>query len=128
MHRILLRVVVLDLPDETHDVGRAFWATALTGRTADPHDDDRPEYSWLHDPASPNHVLVQRLDSGESRVHLDLETDDMEAEIARLERAGATRVERFERWQVMRDPTGMPFCVIPPQSEDFDRLAREVQD
>jgi len=126
MHRILLRVVVLDLAAESHDAGRTFWATALNGRTADPHDEGRPEYSWLENPASVNHVLVQRLDSGGSRVHLDLETDDMDAEVARLECAGATRVERFERWQVMRDPTGMPFCVIPPQSDDFDRLSREV--
>src|SRR4051794_16975369 len=123
MHRMLFRVVVLDLAAESHEAGRTFWATALGAQAADPHDDGRPEYSWLEHPASPHHVLVQRLGSGESRVHIDVETDDMDAEITRLERAGATRVERFERWQVMRDPTGIPFCVIPPQSDDFDGQA-----
>jgi hypothetical protein len=126
VHRILLRTIVLDFAPEGHDAGRQFWATALAGTAGKP--DERSEYSWLERPASPAHILLQRLDEGPSRVHLDLESDDMDAEIARLERAGAQRVERFERWQVLRDPIGMYFCVIPPQSPDFAVLARSVED
>jgi len=49
-------------------------------------------------------------------MHLDLETDDVEAEVRRLEALGAERwdhqTERgFDFW-VMRDPWGNEFCVL----------------
>jgi hypothetical protein len=49
-------------------------------------------------------------------MHLDLETDDVEAEVKRLEALGASRwdhqTERgFDFW-VMRDPWGNEFCVL----------------
>jgi hypothetical protein len=58
-------------------------------------------------------LLVQRLDGGPPRVHLDLHTDDLNAEVARLERLGAARVQQVHAWWVMRDPAGLLFCVIP---------------
>lgn len=125
MHRVLLRLIVLDLAPDVHDSGRTFWSDALGGRVSD---GAGQEYSWIADGASPAHLLVQRLEDGPSRVHLDLETDDMDAEISRLERLGAERVQRFERWQVMRDPAGMLFCVVPARSEGFDEQARTVED
>jgi hypothetical protein len=54
-----------------------------------------------------------------SRVHLDIETDDIEAEATRLEGLGAKKVTRFPRWWVMEAPTGQRFCVVRPQREDF---------
>jgi hypothetical protein len=48
----------------------------------------------------------------ESRVHLDIETDDVEAEVLRLERLGAKRVEKGRAWWVMEAPTGQRFCVV----------------
>jgi hypothetical protein len=45
-------------------------------------------------------------------VHLDIETDDQAAEVARLEKLGATRVRNGARWVVMQAPTGQRFCVI----------------
>jgi hypothetical protein len=53
------------------------------------------------------------------RVHLDIETDDLDAEDARLEALGATRVEFRKRWWVMQAPTGQRFCVVrqkPPKA------------
>ena len=52
-------------------------------------------------------------------IHLDLNADDRESEVARLVRLGATVVETNERvtgdfieiWTVMRDPEGNGFCV-----------------
>jgi hypothetical protein len=48
----------------------------------------------------------------DSRVHLDLESDDVEAEVARLERLGARRVRQFPNWWVVEAPTGQRFCVV----------------
>jgi hypothetical protein len=56
-------------------------------------------------------VEVQRVEH-ESRVHLDIESDDVEAEVARLEALGARRVESVRTWCVMEAPTGQRFCVV----------------
>ncbi len=66
------------------------------------------------------HVEVQRV-SHESRVHLDIETDDIDAEVARLERLGAKRVGKVKTWWVMQAPTGQRFCVI--RATDLDTRA-----
>jgi hypothetical protein len=46
-------------------------------------------------------------------VHLDIHTDNLTAEVARREALGAERVQQVHSWQVMRDPAGLLFCVIP---------------
>jgi hypothetical protein len=64
----------------------AFWAAA-TGK--DLRQVERyPEY---HEAELSEHIgrLTQRLASGESRVHLDIHTDDLDAEVSRLESLGA---------------------------------------
>jgi len=58
-------------------------------------------------------LLIQRLGEGQSRVHLDIHTDDLAAEVDRLERLGARRVQQVDSWWVLRDPAGLLFCVIP---------------
>jgi Glyoxalase-like domain len=58
-------------------------------------------------------LLVQRVGEGTARVHMDIHTDDLAAEVDRLERLGAERVQRVHSWWVMRDPAGLLFCVIP---------------
>ncbi len=64
-----------------------------------------------------------QLIDGDARVHLDIETDDVEAEVKRLEALGAERVRPEQTWWIMRDPSGQPFCVVPPQSPDFPKDA-----
>jgi hypothetical protein len=125
MHRILLRTLVIDLPDDVHDAGRAFWRTALRAdiRRGTTH----PEYHVLEHPAAVTSVMVQHLNGGSPRIHLDIESDDTEAEVARLVAAGAVVLERIDDWIVLRDPAGLPFCVVPAHlDEDFDRSARTV--
>src|SRR5579864_7518561 len=61
-------------------------------------------------------LLIQQLGQGSARVHLDIHTDDLPAEIARLEKLGAERVQQPHSCQVMRDPAGLLFCVIPESS------------
>jgi glyoxalase superfamily protein len=65
--------------------------------------------------------LFQRTDDdkvAKERIHLDLETDDVEAEVRRLEGLGATRddhqQERGVDFWVLRDPWGNQFCVLHP--------------
>jgi hypothetical protein len=48
-------------------------------------------------------------------VHLDIQTDDLDAEVARLERLGATKDTFVKRWWVMQAPTGHHFCVVRQQ-------------
>lgn len=54
-----------------------------------------------------------RTGDGPAKFHVDFHTDDVEAEVARLESLGARRVEKVKSWWVMRDPVGLPFCVVP---------------
>jgi hypothetical protein len=58
--------------------------------------------------------MVQRVDH-QSRIHLDIEADDIEAEVARLEGLGARRLEKIRTWWIMEAPTGQRFCVVRPQ-------------
>ncbi|KAB8318428.1 VOC family protein, partial [Tolypothrix campylonemoides VB511288] len=57
------------------------------------------------------HVEVQQV-AHDSRVHLDIEADDIDAEAARLEALGAKRIGFVKRWWVMEAPTGQRFCVV----------------
>ena len=56
-------------------------------------------------------------------MHLDIEADDVEAEVRRLEKLGAKRVAQIRTWWVMQAPTGQKFCVVRPQSRDFAERA-----
>jgi len=67
-------------------------------------------------------VLVQKVNHA-SRVHIDIETDDIDAEIARLEKLGATSLGRIKSWCVMEAPSGHRFCVVKPQRRDFNAKA-----
>ena len=121
-HRSRVGVVLIDVPDRTHDDALAFWAGA-TGRQ--PRDTGEPEYTelGLHGGLS---LAVQRLAGADDapRVHLDVETDDVEAETARLVALGARVVASPGGYHVMADPAGVLFCVVGVQTgEAFDRHA-----
>jgi predicted enzyme related to lactoylglutathione lyase len=114
VHHSRLDKIVMDFAPAEHDAAVAFWGAAL-GR-AFSQSRRYPEYHWLMLENNQLGVLTQRLGAGSSRVHLDIHTDDVEAEVARLEALGAKRVEQVNEWWVMRDPAGLPFCVIPDES------------
>lgn len=59
----------------------------------------------------------------DGRVHIDIETDDIPAEVARLEQLGARVAERLERWTVMQAPTGQRFCIVRAQRPGFPKNA-----
>ncbi|HZM81406.1 MAG TPA: VOC family protein [Candidatus Limnocylindrales bacterium] len=116
-HYSRLEKIVIDVPPAVHDAEVVFWAAA-TGKQLTQFE-KYPEY---HGADLNEHMglLIQRLEEGESRIHLDIHTDDLEAEIKRLESLGAQRVAQHHLWQVMRDPAGMVFCVIPHRRGTLD--------
>ncbi|MDT4939468.1 MAG: hypothetical protein QOG80_3139 [Pseudonocardiales bacterium] len=125
MHRILLRTVVIDAPSDTHDRTRDFWTAALA---AQPRRGTKyPEYHVLEQAATTGTVMVQDVGAAVARVHLDIETDDIEAEVSRLLAVGAAEVERHDGWVVLRDPAGLLFCVVPGEGADFAALATTVE-
>jgi hypothetical protein len=68
--------------------------------------------------------MVQSTPDPQPRVHVDLETDDVDAEVERLKTLGATEVARIHSWVVMRDPAGVVFCVVKVQVQEmFDAHA-----
>ncbi len=124
MHRILLREVVIDAPTEMFAAEREFWAAALV--TEARQVTRYPEFTALVDPASLSVVGLQDIGTDDARFHLDLETDDVPAEVARLVRLGADEVQRGRTWVVLRDPAGLLVCVVPAESADFAERSREV--
>jgi catechol 2,3-dioxygenase-like lactoylglutathione lyase family enzyme len=126
MHRILLRKFYIDAPAEVYDRTRDFWATALAAQA---HRGVKyPEYHWFDHPASLVQVFVQDIGSTPARYHVDIETDDVEAEVSRLLAAGAVEIDRQGTWVVMRDPAGLLFCVIPEEGDGFAERSTLVED
>jgi len=119
MHRSRLVQLFFDC-DENHvkmDDAVRFWSAAL-GLT--PDDDYKPgdRYRGLHGRDGLPRIGLQQVQEP-SAIHLDIETDDVEAEVKRLEKLGATRKRQVKTWWVMRAPTGHDFCVVRPQTDDF---------
>ncbi|UBU10892.1 VOC family protein [Nonomuraea gerenzanensis] len=111
-HYSRLYKVVIDVPEGDHDQELTFWQEAL-GRTL-ARNERYPEYHGARLHGDSFALLMQRLGAGPARVHLDIHTDDLEAETARLELLGARRLQLVnDYWWVMEDPAGLPFCVIP---------------
>jgi len=113
MHRSRLSTFVLDC--KVPDLERAadFWSRAL-GRRWTPEPDGDPNYRRLDSDGDEPLLLVQKVEH-DSRIHLDIETDDLEGEARRLEALGAKRIAFIKRWIVMEAPTGQRFCVVNPQ-------------
>ena len=122
MHHSRLCAVLIDCRTTNIDEAARFWAEAL-GRPVDPgHPGTRGNYRMLATPPDEPIVQIQRVDH-ESRLHLDIESDDIEAEVARLEKLGASVAERLPRWVVMQAPTGQRFCVVRIQRPGFPKNA-----
>jgi predicted enzyme related to lactoylglutathione lyase len=122
MHKSRLAGIVIDCRTDDLDEAAAFWGAALG---YEPYDDSRTDtsrYRILKTPEGEVGLDVQKVDH-ESRVHLDIETDDIEAEVARLENLGAVRVARTPGWVVMQAPTGQRFCVVKVFRANFDTQA-----
>lgn len=119
-HKTRLAAFVIDCKAGDLAEASRFWSAALGYgvRSID------SKYADIENPESEPKLLLQAVDH-DSRIHLDIETDDKEAEVARLEKLGAKRVANIKRWVVMEAPTGHRFCVVNPQRKDFAEGAKE---
>ena len=122
MHRSRINGILIDCNTDDIDAAAHFWAEAL-GRPVDPdHPGTRGNYRMLATPEGQISVQIQRVEH-DSRIHLDIETDDIPAEVARLQKLGATIDTQMERWVVMRAPSGQRFCVVRVQRDGFSNDA-----
>ena len=123
MHRSRLTAASFDVPAQDYGPEVAFWSGALG--LAPLRDVDDPDYIEFDGLAAGLQIMVQRIGGdAPARLHVDVESDDVEAEVRRLEDLGAARVDQIETWQVMRDPAGLLFCVVEVQSpEEFEQEA-----
>lgn len=120
-HHSRLAGFMIDCGEGTLADAAAFWSRALDLPVTDPDEGGRGRYALLGDGPGGLHIEVQKVDHP-ARVHLDIETDDVEAEVRRLEALGARRVESVRgRWWVMQAPTGHRFCVVPLRDPDRRR-------
>lgn len=123
MHRSRLCALLIDCNTDDIDAAARFWGEAL-GRAVDrSHPGTRGTYVMLETPPDEPIIQLQRV-THESRVHIDIETDDIPAEVARLEGLGASVVQRLERWVVMQAPTGQRFCIVRVQRPGFPKNAK----
>ncbi|SDR94649.1 VOC family protein [Microlunatus soli] len=122
MHKSRIGGIFIDHPATSFEASRAFWAAAM-GRTGE---QDCDPYFSLGTFSGQIVIELQRLeDDTGPRVHLDVDTDDVDAEADRLETLGARRLRSCDagRYWQMVDPGGLVFCVIPPHTTDFDEQA-----
>jgi Glyoxalase-like domain len=124
MHRILLHEAVIDAPTDVVAAERDFWAAALLTEARQLA--RYPEFTALEDPTALSVVGLQDVGTDTARFHMDLETDDVQAEVARFVRLGAEGVSQGRTWVVLRDPAGLLVCVVPAESPDFDERSRQV--
>jgi catechol 2,3-dioxygenase-like lactoylglutathione lyase family enzyme len=126
MHRSRLAGFIIDCNTRDLDAATAFWCAALglKVRAAAPAE---ANYRALDTAPEEVHLEVQQV-SHPSRVHLDIESDDIEAEVRRLQKLGARRVAAVATWVVMEAPTGQRFCVVRVQRADFDARANTWHD
>ena len=120
-HRSRLGVIVIDCKTDDLSEDVSYWSAALGMKGVV---DGDGKYAVFDGPAGQPRVLLQAVDH-EPRVHLDFETDDQDAEAARLKAIGATEVVRVKTWIIMEAPTGHRFCLIGPQGDDFPGEAKE---
>ena len=127
MHRSRVCHFVIDVDDLDEAV--SFWTAALAAVNEPLPENSSHVYRHLRLPDSDIRILLQKTSDpkvSKERMHLDLETDDVDAEVKRLESLGATRWDHqqergFDFW-VMRDPWNNEFCVL--QTEFPELLAQ----
>jgi hypothetical protein len=114
MHQSRVYALLIDTPEAEAAPAAAFWSAAL-GATARPAPGE-PQFTLLHQ-ALPGLVTVVQAVDDAPRFHLDIETDNVEAETARLLALGAVPVSQWLECHVLRAPGGHLLCVIPVHSD-----------
>ena len=124
MHKSKLAGFIIDCRTDDLEGAANFWSAALGYPLKPAEENDDPKYIGFETGDEGLSIEVQTVDH-ESRVHLDIEADDIEAEAQRLEKLGAKRIGAVKSWIVLEAPTGHRFCVINPQKPTFDAEANK---
>ncbi|GAA1966814.1 hypothetical protein GCM10009798_28920 [Nocardioides panacihumi] len=114
-HRSRVDQLAIDIAHDAWETETDFWS-GLTGWPV--RRGSRPEFARLATPAElPVRILLQRLDEGATRGHVDIATDDRGREVERLTGHGAEPVRAGAGWTVMAGPDGSTFCVTDRRPE-----------
>jgi len=123
MHRSRVATVIADFDEETFEEGAKFWSAAL-GRERLMKNGRFESLRGRIGGEGGLYLGLQRGMDDPQKFHLDIETDDLEAEVSRLEGLGAQVKARIRSHVVMRAPGGHTFCVIPATRGDFSANAK----
>jgi predicted enzyme related to lactoylglutathione lyase len=126
MHKSRLGGFIIDCQTDDLEAATGFWSAAL-GLQVTASAASELKYRALATADDEVHLEVQIVEHP-SRVHLDIEADDIEAEVRRLEKLGARRIGPVETWYVMEAPTGQRFCVVRVLRADFATRANTWND
>jgi predicted enzyme related to lactoylglutathione lyase len=126
MHKSRLGGFIIDCQTDDLEAATGFWSAAL-GLQVTASAASELKYRALATTADEVHLEVQIVEHP-SRVHLDIDADDIEAEVRRLEKLGARRIGPVETWYVMEAPTGQRFCVVRVLRADFATRANTWND
>jgi glyoxalase superfamily protein len=123
MHRSRLSTLLIDAPAGQAAASTAFWSAALGVSTHSPAGE--PQFRALQDCVPDLVVAVQAVHDA-ARYHVDIETDDVAAEVQRLTDLGAVEVSSWQGCHTLEVPGGHLLCVIPVHSDPatFTRLAK----
>jgi hypothetical protein len=123
VHRSRLSTLLVDARAGEAAASAAFWSGAL-GVPAEEVDGE-PQFTSLPGAVPGLVTAVQAVDDA-PRYHVDLETDDVDAEVARLLALGAQEVAAWQGCRTLRAPGGHLLCVIPLHSDpaEFAAAAR----
>jgi predicted enzyme related to lactoylglutathione lyase len=122
MHRSRLAGFIIDCKTDDLEGAAQFWSAALGYELRPKAEETSPLYRCMRTDERDLHLEVQQVEH-DSRVHLDIESDDIEAEAQRLEALGARRIGKVHTWIVMEAPTGQRFCIVRPQNPQFAERA-----
>jgi hypothetical protein len=100
--------VFLDTPADAYEEAVAFWS-AVTGWPPSARRGEEGQFLTLVPPAGAAYVKLQAVD-GPAGVHLDLDSTDRSATVARAGDLGATAAWTYQDAEVMRSPGGLVFC------------------
>ena len=124
MHKSRLGGLIIDCETDDLGVAEEFWTKALGYEAIQSSHPDDEGYVPLKTGPNDPQIEIQQV-THPSRVHIDIETDNVEAEVSRLEKLGAKKIEKVSGWWVMEAPTGHRFCVIVAESSVFEKRANK---
>ncbi|NKZ04496.1 VOC family protein [Actinomadura latina] len=123
MHRSRLVGILIDTPAAQAGAAADFWSAALGGQAFPAPGEE--QFTVVAGAVAGLFTVVQAVDDA-PRYHLDIETDDLAAEVARLTALGAEPVSSWQEAHTLRAPGGHLLCVVPVHSdpETFANSAR----